>query len=87
MPDEQVVVLSMGGNLETAFVPPAIYLNQRSHRRFCGRLRDGVPGRGLELEYEPATGRWHVRGINHGDRGGGQYHPKTREFVEAHNTH
>lgn len=27
-PDERVVVLSMGGNLETAFVLPAIYSNQ-----------------------------------------------------------
>lgn len=27
-PDEQVVVLSMGGNLETAFALPAIYSNQ-----------------------------------------------------------
>lgn len=52
-PDEHVVVLSMGGNLETAFALPS----------------DSVDGcvtqypDGGWFEYEPATGRWHVRGI------------------------
>ena len=62
-PDERVVVLSMGGNLETAFVLPAIYSNQ-----FPPPL-DSVDGCVTEypdgglFEYEPATGRWHGRGI------------------------
>ncbi len=62
-PDEQVVVLSMGGNLETAFVLPAIYSNQ------FAPPSDSVDGCVTEypdggwFEYEPATGRWHVRGI------------------------
>jgi len=62
-PDERVVVLSMGGNLETAFVLPAIYSNQ-----FPPPL-DSVDGCVAEypdggwFEYEPATGRWHGRGI------------------------
>ncbi|EDJ5932868.1 phage baseplate assembly protein V [Salmonella enterica] len=62
-PDEQVVVLSMGGNLETAFVLPAIYSNQ------FPPPSDSVDGCVTEypdggwFEYEPATGRWHVRGI------------------------
>ena len=62
-PDEQVVLLSMGGNLETAFVLPAIYSNQ------FPPPSDSVDGCVTEypdggwFEYEPATGRWHVRGI------------------------
>jgi len=62
-PDEQVVVLSMGGNLETAFVLPAIYSNQ------FPPPSDSVDGGVTEypdggwFEYESATGRWHVRGI------------------------
>ncbi|MDU1182504.1 MAG: phage baseplate assembly protein V [Citrobacter sp.] len=62
-PDEQVVVLSMGGNLETAFALPAIYSNQ------FAPPSDSVDGCVTEypdggwFEYEPATGRWHVRGI------------------------
>ncbi|EHN8834272.1 phage baseplate assembly protein V [Enterobacter hormaechei] len=62
-PDEQVVLLSMGGNLETAFVLPAIYSNQ------FAPPSDSVDGCVTEypdggwFEYEPATGRWHVRGI------------------------
>lgn len=62
-PDEQVVVLSMGGNLETAFVLPAIYSSQ------FAPPSDSVDGCVAEypdggwFEYEPATGRWYVRGI------------------------
>ncbi len=62
-PDEQVVVLSMGGNLETAFALPAIYSNQFAPP---SDSEDGCvteyPDGGW-FEYEPATGRWHVRGI------------------------
>jgi len=62
-PDEQVVVLSLGGNLETAFALPAIYSNQ------FAPPSDSVDGCVTEypdggwFEYEPATGRWHVKGI------------------------
>ena len=62
-PDEQVVVLSMGGNLETAFALPAIYSSQ------FAPPSDSVDGcvtqypDGGRFEYEPATGRWHVKGI------------------------
>lgn len=55
--------VSMGGNLETAFVLPAIYSNQ------FPPPSDSVDGCVTEypdggwFEYEPATGRWHVRGI------------------------
>ncbi|WP_455427532.1 phage baseplate assembly protein V [Dryocola sp. LX212] len=62
-PGEQVVVLSMGGNLETAFVLPAIYSSQ------FAAPSDSVDGCVTEypdggwFEYEPATGRWYVRGI------------------------
>ncbi len=61
--DEQVVVLSMGGNLETAFALPAIYSSEFSPPS------DSVDGcvtqypDGGWFEYEPATGRWHVKGI------------------------
>lgn len=53
----------MGGNLETAFALPAIYSNQ------FAPPSDSVDGCVTEypdggwFEYEPATGRWHVRGI------------------------
>ena len=47
---EQVVLLSLGGNLETAFALPAVYSNQFA-----------PPS--TSAEYEPATGRWYVRGI------------------------
>ena len=53
----------MGGNLETAFVLPAIYSNQ------FPPPSDSVDGCVTEypdggwFEYEPTTGRWHVRGI------------------------
>jgi phage baseplate assembly protein V len=62
-PDEQVVVLSMGGNLETAFALPAIYSSQFSPPS------DSVDGcvtqypDGGWFEYEPTTGCWHVKGI------------------------
>ncbi|WP_312153186.1 phage baseplate assembly protein V [Lelliottia nimipressuralis] len=60
---EQVVLFSLGGNLETAFALPAVYSN-----RFPppSNSEDGsvtaYPDGGW-FEYEPATGRWHVRGI------------------------
>lgn len=62
---EQVVLLSMGGNLETAFALPAVYSNQYPPPS------DSEDGSVTEyddggwFEYEPATGRWHVRGIKY----------------------
>lgn len=62
-PDEQVVVLSMDGSLETAFVLPSIYSRQFAPP---SDSVDGCvtqnPGGGW-LEHEPATGCWHVRSI------------------------
>ncbi|ENA1408373.1 TPA: phage baseplate assembly protein V [Escherichia coli] len=60
---EQVVLLSLGGNLETAFALPAIYSNafpppSDSESADVTEYEDGG-----WFEYEPATGRWHVRGI------------------------
>lgn len=62
-PDEQVVVLSMGGNLETAFALPAIYSSQFAppSNSVDGSVTQ-YPDGGW-FEYEPATGRWHIRGI------------------------
>ncbi|WP_029687035.1 phage baseplate assembly protein V [Tatumella saanichensis] len=62
-PDEQVVVLSMGGNLDTAFALPAIYSSQFPPP--SGSVDGCVteyPDGGW-FEYEPVTGRWYVRGI------------------------
>lgn len=60
---EQVVLLSMGGNLETAFALPAIYSNEFTPP---SDSEDGCmteyPDGGW-FEYEPATGRWFVKGI------------------------
>ncbi len=53
----------MGGNLETALALPAIYSNQ------FAPPSDSVDGCVTEypdggwFEYEPATGRWHVKSI------------------------
>jgi phage baseplate assembly protein V len=60
---EQVVLFSLGGNLETAFALPAVYSNQfpppsDSENGSVTEYPDG--GR---FEYEPSTGRWYVRGI------------------------
>lgn len=61
--DEQVVVLSMGGNLETAFALPAIYSSEFAPP---SNSVDGCitqyPDGGW-FEYEPATGRFYVSGI------------------------
>ena len=60
---EQVVLFSLGGNLETAFALPAVYSNQ------FPPPSDSVDGCVTEypdggwFEYEPETGRWYVRGI------------------------
>lgn len=60
---EQVVLFSLGGNLETAFALPAVYSNQFPPP---SRSEDGsvteYPDGGW-FEYEPETGRWYVRGI------------------------
>ena len=64
-PGEQVVLFSLGGNLETAFALPAVYSNQ------FPPPSDSEDGSVTEyddggwFEYEPATGRWHVRGIKY----------------------
>ncbi|ECD1818501.1 phage baseplate assembly protein V [Salmonella enterica] len=62
-PGEQVVLFSLGGNLETAFALPAVYSNEfpppsDSESADVTEYPDGG-----WFEYEPATGRWHVRGI------------------------
>lgn len=62
-PGEQVVLFSLGGNLETAFALPAVYSNQYpppsdSEDGSVTEYNDGG-----WFEYEPATGRWYVRGI------------------------
>ncbi|EKS6929045.1 MULTISPECIES: phage baseplate assembly protein V [Enterobacter] len=62
-PDEQVVVLSMGGNLETAFALPAIYSSQFAPPSDSVDASVTQYPDGGWFEYEPATGRWHVRGI------------------------
>lgn len=60
---EQVVLFSLGGNLETAFALPAVYSNQFPPP---SNSEDGsvteYPDGGW-IEYEPETGRWYVRGI------------------------
>lgn len=60
---EQVVLFSLGGNLETAFALPDVYSNQFP---LPSDSEDGsvteYPDGGW-FEYEPETGRWYVRGI------------------------
>lgn len=53
----------MGGNLETAFALPAIYSNQFSPPSdSLDSCVTQYPDGGW-FEYEPATGRWFVKGI------------------------
>ena len=62
-PGEQVVLFSLGGNLETAFALPAIYSNA------CPPPSDSESADVTEyedggwFEYDPATGRWIIRGV------------------------
>lgn len=60
---EQVVLFSLGGNLETAFALPAVYSNQfpPPSNSEDGNVTE-YPDGGW-FEYEPETGRWYVRGI------------------------
>lgn len=58
-----LVVLSMGGNLETAFVLPAIYSSQfappsDSESNHIIQYQDGG-----WFEYDPVNGRWLIKGI------------------------
>ena len=61
---EQVVLFGLGGNLETAFALPAVYSNQFPPPSDSGGRQHWFeyPDGGW-FEYEPATGRWYVRGI------------------------
>ncbi|WP_409187108.1 phage baseplate assembly protein V [Escherichia coli] len=60
---EQVVLLSLGGNLETAFALPAVYSNQFAPPSTSADACVTEHPDGGWFEYEPATGRWYVRGI------------------------
>lgn len=60
---EQVVLLSLGGNLETAFALPAVYSNQFAPPLTSADACVTEHPDGGWFEYEPATGRWYVRGI------------------------
>lgn len=60
---EQVVLLSLGGNLETAFALPAVYSNQFAPPSASMDACVTEHPDGGWFEYEPATGRWYVRGI------------------------
>lgn len=60
---EQVVLLSMGGNLETAFALPAIYSDAFPPPSDSeGGSVTEYPDGGW-FEYEPATGRWLIKGV------------------------
>ncbi len=60
---EQVVLLSLGGNLETAFALPAVYSNQFAPPSTSANACVTEHPDGGWFEYDPATGRWYVRGI------------------------
>lgn len=60
---EQVVLLSLGGNLETAFALPAVYSKQFAPPSTSADACVTEHPDGGWFEYEPATGRWYVRGI------------------------
>ncbi|EFM9905929.1 phage baseplate assembly protein V [Escherichia coli] len=60
---EQVVLFSLGGNLETAFALPAVYSNQFPPPSSSEDGNVTEYSDGGWFEYEPETGRWYVRGI------------------------
>ncbi|MCU5773070.1 phage baseplate assembly protein V [Erwiniaceae bacterium BAC15a-03b] len=60
---EQVVLLSIGGNLETAFALPAIYSDDNPPPSLSEDASVTEYPDGGWFEYEPATGRWLVKGI------------------------
>lgn len=60
---EQVVLFSLGGNLETAFALPAVYSNQFPPPSDSDDGNVTAYDDGGWFEYEPSTGRWYVRGI------------------------
>ncbi|EGM2428434.1 phage baseplate assembly protein V [Escherichia coli] len=60
---EQVVLLSLGGNLETAFALPSVYSNQFAPPSTSADACVTEHPDGGWFEYEPATGRWYIRGI------------------------
>ncbi|EMC0835938.1 TPA: phage baseplate assembly protein V [Escherichia coli] len=79
---EQVVLLSLGGNLETAFALPAIYSNQFAPPSTSADACVTEHPDGGWFEYEPATGRWYVRGIKSMViEAAGNITLKTSEFV------
>lgn len=61
---EQVVLLSLGGNLETAFALPAVYSNQFAPPSTSADACVTEHPDGGWFEYEPTTGRWYVRASN-----------------------
>ncbi|KGT95253.1 baseplate assembly protein [Erwinia typographi] len=60
---EQVVLLSMGGNLETAFALPAVYSDAFAPPSESEEASVTAYPDGGWFEYEPATGRWLIKGI------------------------
>ncbi|EFB3668632.1 phage baseplate assembly protein V [Escherichia coli] len=79
---EQVVLLSLGGNLETAFALPAVYSNQFAPPSTSADACVTEHPDGGWFEYEPATGRWYVRGIKSMViEAADNITMKTREFV------
>lgn len=64
---EQVLILSIGGELETAFVLPGIYSdNNPAPSASADALHISFPD-GAVIEYEPATGALTVSGIKTAD--------------------
>ncbi|EHJ7893612.1 phage baseplate assembly protein V [Escherichia coli] len=61
---EQVVLLSLGGNLETAFALPAVYSNQFAPPSTSADACVTEHPDGGWFEYEPTTGRWYLVGTD-----------------------
>lgn len=61
--DEQVLLLSVGGDLSAAFVLPAIYSNDRPPPSTDEKAMVTVFPDKARFEYSPATGTLHVSGV------------------------
>ncbi|HCK1134917.1 MULTISPECIES: phage baseplate assembly protein V [Klebsiella] len=62
-PGEQVVLFSLGGNLETAFALPAIYSDACPPPSDSESANVTAYEDGGWFEYDPATGHWIIRGV------------------------
>lgn len=63
--DEQVLIFSIGGNLETSFILPSIYSNQFDEPSSSTNANVTVYPDGARFEYEPENSTLKITGVQH----------------------